>query len=181
MTKLLVSIDPGYKDCGVAIFRGGELDHCHHVVCKTTGMVEAIQFTETARCVVDYVMNAIDCSTFDLIIEYPQQYARSPAPRESVQRLVGVVGSLVSQFQSKTGGLGLRVTTYKPREWKGQVPKDVMFRRITSKLSGDEIDRIPPLSKTRLSHVYDAVGIGLYHLGRLGAGTSEKTMSSSLG
>lgn len=178
----IVAIDPGFRDCGVAVFGHDVLVHCDHVKSDATGLVEAVQFSETARSVVDFVASCGVGNIFDLVIEYPQQYARSPAPRESVQRLVGVIGSLVSQFHQKTGGLGVKVTTYKPREWKGQVPKEVMQNRILKRLSDQEFDRIPKMSRTRVSHVYDAIGIGLHHMGRLsGVAPYREAMPSSLG
>lgn len=178
----IVAIDPGFRDCGVAVFDKGLLQHCDHVKCSATALVEAVQFTETARSVVDYIKSLNVGNSFDLVIEYPQQYARSPAPRESVQKLVGVIGSLVSQFHQATGGLGVKVSTYKPREWKGQVPKDVMFNRIISRLSETEFETLPPISRTRLSHVYDAIGIGLHHLGRLkGVAAYKDAVPSSMG
>ena len=177
-----VAIDPGFRDCGVAVFDDGLLFSCNHVKSSATALVEAVQFTETARSVVTYVESLKIGNSFDLVIEYPQQYARSPAPRESVQKLVGVIGGLVSQFHQITGGLGVKVSTYKPREWKGQVPKNVMFNRIISRLSESELERLPSISKTRLSHVYDAIGIGLHHTGRLnGVAAYQNAVPSGLG
>ena len=48
-----------------------------------------------------------------------------------------------------------------PREWKGQVPKDIHNKRVMSKLNPDEvaiIEAIKPASKRH--NAIDAVGIG---------------------
>lgn len=178
----IIAIDPGFRDCGVAVFRDGTLVRCDHVKSKATGLVEAIQFSQTADAVMEFVSDVVEDGHFDLAIEYPQQYANSPAPRESVQKLVGVIGALAARVQATSCGLSVRVTTYKPREWKGQVPKEIMFDRILSRLNEDENETLPALSKTRLSHVYDAIGIGLHHLGRLkNVAANAETLPSGLG
>jgi hypothetical protein len=54
---------------------------------------------------------------------------------------------------------------YTPQQWKGSVPKTVMERRIRSKLAPDELATLPTGAKAH--NAIDAVGLGLYHLGRL--------------
>lgn len=57
---------------------------------------------------------------------------------------------------------------YKPAEWKGQVPKAVMNRRVVRRLTDEEHSRIERPGALSLEHnILDAVGIGLYHLKRL--------------
>jgi len=163
----LVSIDPGYRACGVAIFFDGRLAHAALVQSSVRLDTEGEQFVEMGRAVADYVLTHLAQVGFDVAIEYPQQYTSSPAPREPVQKLVGVIGSILAQLQARTGGLNIRSSTYRPREWKGQVPKDVMGRRILGRLIEEEAQSIPTLRKAALHNVIDAVGVGLHHLGRM--------------
>jgi len=168
-SNLLVSIDPGYRYCGIAVFSDGRLTHAEHVDAKVWD-TEAQQFASTASAVWEFLETTVGkaaMETAELAIEYPQQYLHSPAPRESVQRLVGTVGAVLAQVQGKTGGLSVKVSTYKPREWKGQVPKDIMGKRIVARLSAQEVPIIPALPKSKLHNVVDAIGVGLYHLRRL--------------
>jgi hypothetical protein len=50
-----------------------------------------------------------------------------------------------------------------PSEWKGQVPKDVMNERVLKRLSVKEHEALVSSDHNTL----DAVGIGLFHSGRL--------------
>ena len=52
-----------------------------------------------------------------------------------------------------------------PSQWKGQVPKEVHHPRIVAALAPEEQARLP-VKKGALVHVLDAVGIGLWALGR---------------
>lgn len=65
-------------------------------------------------------------------------------------------------------GRGFRHRLYvTPQTWKGQVPKAIHQRaHIWPKLSETE-RALLPTKKTELKHVLDAVGIGLWYLGRL--------------
>ena len=57
-----------------------------------------------------------------------------------------------------------QLTVVEPAEWKAQVPKDITKRRILELLSHSE-----PLSIKKggeMHNVYDAIGIGLFALGR---------------
>lgn len=55
-----------------------------------------------------------------------------------------------------------------PAEWKAQVPKDICRGRILEELSEDEKGGVEKGGD--MHNVYDAVGIGLFKLGRLGRG-----------
>lgn len=52
-----------------------------------------------------------------------------------------------------------------PQQWKDQVPKEVHHPRITAALMPRERE-VLPVKKGALVHVLDAVGIGLWKLGR---------------
>lgn len=55
------------------------------------------------------------------------------------------------------------------RVWKGSVPKQIMLKRILSKLSDTELAAVRGLglNKKAEENVIDAIGIGLFKLGRL--------------
>jgi hypothetical protein len=65
----------------------------------------------------------------------------------------------------------LMTTTYvTPSKWKSTVKKEIMCRRIETFLRPEEHALIPDLPRTTLHNVLDAIGIGLWHLGRMGRG-----------
>jgi hypothetical protein len=68
-----------------------------------------------------------------------------------------VVGVFAQAFRATTH-LGV-----KPREWKGQVPKDVHHARLVKTLTPDELAMVEASAPPSLRHnVLDAVGIGRY-------------------
>lgn len=56
-----------------------------------------------------------------------------------------------------------------PRTWKGNVPKAIMTERIVSRLSEEEraLVVLTPRSKAPEHNCVDAIGIGLWRIGRL--------------
>lgn len=59
------------------------------------------------------------------------------------------------------------VTWYAPHQWKGSVPKTTHQEKIKACLDFREKALIEHLPKTKLKHILDAVGIGLFHLNRM--------------
>lgn len=164
--SIVASVDPGLRLCGLAIFTDGVLTGAHSIAVK-----ERFEGPEAYWRIAREVLTRVGESVpGTLVIETPQQYAMSPAPRGQVQALEGVVGALTAVFAPG----GTSVVSYLPREWKGQLPKDVAFVRILSRLAPSELLVEPNLlaavrhPASKWGHVADAVGIGLHHLGRLG-------------
>ena len=153
---ILVAIDPGVKAAGVALFEDGELASAWLSRGKT--------WTETARAVRLAVENRLpleiirDCHA---AIEKPQVY-RTEFLKGDPNDLIDVAlmaGAAVSGFDPK------HVKSYLPKEWKGQVPKAVMTKRIKGWLSKEEHERVElPKAGTLRHNVWDAVGIGVQHL-----------------
>ena len=98
-----------------------------------------------------------------VIIEMPQHMtnrAGIAAQAGSVYKLAFLVGTISLYWRMGTS----RATVHaiQPGEWKGQLPKDVVKRRIEQRLGRATCRRL-----NIRSHAYDAVGIGLWALGRL--------------
>lgn len=125
--------------------------------------------------------HAMLCSTSwpdadEAVVELPRVYRRSKADPDDLIRLAFFAGAL------SCGPWPCRVA--RPHDWKGNVPKVatgswdryVIHRRIWKLLDPHEcaiyqaaLDRIP----ARLRHnVIDAVGLGLWGVGRLGKNAS---------
>ncbi len=57
------------------------------------------------------------------------------------------------------------VYPYKPREWKGQVSKEVTKNRLKAKLTvNEQANIVLPKEYWEQHNVWDAVGVGLKHL-----------------
>ena len=69
-----------------------------------------------------------------------------------------------------------------PHEWKGLLSKEIHQPRILATLTPEELALVMAVKPPSLRHnTIDAVGIGLYHLGRLTPKTTRLTRPSGKG
>lgn len=155
-----LSVDPGLHACGVAVW-----DEQHQLVwagyVKNTSGGDFHAMVTAVR-----VANRYTTGATKLVIELPQVYVRTRSkgdPNDLISLAV-LVGAFVGQFG---GTVPFGYKLYKPQEWKGQVPKEIMSVRIAKRLTDEERSKVV-LPAAGLAHnVWDAVGLGLHHAGRL--------------
>jgi hypothetical protein len=165
----LLAIDPGLHTCGAAVFDttssndlvwagliknrvdANPLNPTYHSMLWR-GMVDAV----------DAEMHVLGYAPDRMAVELPQVYvaSRSKGDPNDLIMLTGVVGGLVHWFSGMS-------FCYLPREWKGSVPKEIMNARVLKHLSDDEQSKIQKTPKTLIHNVYDGIGVGMRHLGRL--------------
>lgn len=160
----LVSVDPGIRGCGVAAFEDGFLVAAAFVVASRSKDSRASGAATTARAVVEWLIGR---GADELAVEWPRVYATairrgdSKADPNDLLPLAGVDAAIASILG------GVPVYSYVPSEWKGQMPKDVCQRRVKTRLSLAESHIAETATSGASGHnVWDAVGIGLHHLGR---------------
>jgi len=100
-----------------------------------------------------------------VVFERPVVYPKSKAPPMDILALYGAVTAMATVVDMRF----VRAEFVEPRKWKGNVPKAVFGKRIESRLTPKEqklaqLDRFP---KTQRHDVVDAIGIGLWWLGRM--------------
>jgi hypothetical protein len=145
--KSLVALDPGVKIAGVAVFHFSQL--------HWAGLKKGATWHSTAQKI-------SECAWFsELVCEVPQVYEKRKTDPADLIALALVVGAVSAHFREAP-------TLYLPREWKGQAPKAVTRRRVIETLSADERKNIEKVPAGQAEHVYDAIGIGLFHLKKLG-------------
>lgn len=164
--KGLISIDPGVRRCGVALFvderlvraglvsltaaaaEEGDAECCNALAGAVTGFPGRIPYLT------------------DIVVEFPKVYpaAQQKGDQNDLLRLAAVAGACMTRVTV----FGERRFVF-PREWKGTIDPDAFIeRRIKPALAAEEHARIELPSAKSLSHnVYDAIGIGLWALGRL--------------
>jgi hypothetical protein len=162
----LLALDPSIVSPGVALFRDGMLVVSAHFKVKADKTACAAR-----RCVkaIDAILAWVtrDFDVHTLVFEYPQIYAHdTPATANAVIYMAGVGMGLTYALPALTD-----VLSYVPREIWGQLPKSktgsywksARGARVWSRLdvneravAGDQHDQ------------GDAIGIGLFHLGRFG-------------
>ena len=146
----LIAIDPGAKVCGFAYFERETLTRAR--------VLRAVDLREMAY--------EIRCNTVNIkahfVIERPQVYVRGKSKGDPNDLItIALVAGMVAGATSQSFEYVL------PREWKGQVPKAVHSLRIEKKLSQKEIERIEKCPASIRHNAIDAIGIGLWKLGRL--------------
>ncbi len=177
--KHLISVDPSIRSAGVAWFQDRELTGAIRV-CE-----ELSQDNTGIRCLrmAGAIFKFTSLNTADLAFEWPQIY-RAVKSKGDPNDLIGIagVGSALAGLMAGRALLG-GLSTPTPAEWIGQLPKTCQLckgkrkrtcrckgsswatprgMRIRSRLTAAELALIPDQND-----VIDAVGIGLYALGRL--------------
>lgn len=98
----------------------------------------------------------------DIVVELPRVY-----PRERAKADPNDLVTLAFRAGTKVGiwkAPDTRIHIVRPADWKGQTPKAVMNKRVLARL---EVDEVVALGAENDHNVLDAIGIGLFHLGRL--------------
>lgn len=149
LSKGLVAIDPGKRICGLAVFVDG--------VLVSAGEPRPVDVVRTAMAVL--LINDVD--TEDWVAETPQNYPGERAKEEDLETLRRVLANIEISA-------GVKLKRHKPRAWKGQVPKEIHHERIRAALTESERALVDALPRTR--DALDAVGLGLFVLGRTKAG-----------
>jgi hypothetical protein len=143
----LLAIDPG-NTTGVALFINRDL-----VLAYATPFEKFISNPER-------VAN-------ELVIEMPKWW---PQAHEEIDDLLKVARK-VGRIEQHYARLGVRVSDVWPNTWKGSVPKDVHNDRVLKMLKSSELLILPRRSKRAKfpfdRNMLDAVGIGLWKLGRM--------------
>lgn len=182
-TYHVLSIDPGKHGCGYALWRV-------QVTMSTIVGARSITYVELQDA--NYKQGLIfsggqglavvhkpetwfdDVSVSELALEIPQIY---------IQRTKGDQNDLVVLAYAAgwaDGALGVEKTVlYHPDDWKGQVDKSLGRDRYSAALTSQERDRLcftkgARCKETRIHgltaelehNVWDAIGLGLHHLGR---------------
>lgn len=154
----MICIDPGLRGVGMAVFRGKELWVAQYVKNPAPGRGYAAH-RALAKGFRTYCVTSFDGP---LIIEHPRVYPGMPkTDLNDLLDVVGVGSAIASILVLED------VQTVFPSEWKGNLKKQAMLERIRSKLSPDELGRCEFTNKSDNEDLLDAVGIGLWKLGRL--------------
>jgi hypothetical protein len=145
-----VSVDPGVKHCGVAIWDPVSKQLRRAFLCDSTKGVHFLQKLPTLDGVVSGV------------IEIPQRYPGSPVRVEDLVQLTASAMAIVGQ-------LGGHWTQARPGTWTRQWCQDKAIRleRAWKRLTAEEQSRVEmPRAKIRQADVLDAIAIGLWTLKR---------------
>ena len=149
----LVTVDVGLHGLALAHWAGGELSCAWYQPASEKGRgAEAWR-----RLVVDVPAELDGC---DLLVETMVHYEGSRVRPADLLELQAVCGALVAARRWAA------VENVEARTWTDNIPKDVRHARLERLLETrggtDRIER--PKAASRMSDVYDAVGLGLWRL-----------------
>ena len=171
----LLAEDPGIRGTGVALFEGIELLRAAYVPNPCTKGNKALECQTMASAVKGWVeLYVLASSVYDIGAEWPlivhdshQKGSKRRIDKNDLLALAGVSAAFAMAFPHAT------CRSFIPRDWKGTVDPDVMTRRIAARLSPKELDHVEWRSRLKdpcagsMHNVFDAIGIGLFMLGRL--------------
>lgn len=165
MYKYLIAFDCGLSYVGAALydFEKQSLIECYYIDTGIDAREEAEQTADLVKKIFLTFQAFLEHTL--IVVEYPEQYSHTPAPRSSVQGLACTGGGIVSMLKKDSN----KVEFVLPKTWKGQVPKDIMLNRIVAKLSDTEKQILESKNyiKSKKHNVIDAIGLGLFKLNRL--------------
>lgn len=161
---ILLSVDPSLTNSGWAVFRDGTLAKVGHVP------------TEPRDPLANRVIALANQVTWDryqvsrLVVEFPRIY---PGPQQKGDQndllpLAAIAGAMALVIKQVQGWGSPPAEFFHPRQWKGQVPKKVMFARIKKHMTPAELALLDGIADRYVGDVLDAIGLGLWYLGRLG-------------
>lgn len=163
----LIAIDPG-KVTGVARFSSAL---AFATICTEEECLELIAERNpcdgcgSTTCGPEYYRVSKKCCPDcthggDCIIEVPQIYPgqQQKGDQNDLIDLAVVVGRYVECASAQC----FRVRLVKPREWKGQLPKDVCWQRVRETLTAVELEHMEKVPKSKAHNMHDAIGLGTW-------------------
>lgn len=143
-----IAIDPGKSSTGIAIF-------------DRSGLLE-IALAEPRKRAEEFLMDLQIKGRVCLVIEVPEEQKGRGASMRSILDLAKTAGRFVGIARAR----GWEVAEITPNQWKGSVPKEITKDRALKLLEVSELDAL----RGSKHDMWDAVGIGLYHLHRAARG-----------
>lgn len=161
---LLLAVDPGVRACGVALFEDEQLVAADWVRTKEEALPKAADALATA--VGRWAQRAGSGFPDYVVIERPKVYENREheVDKDDLISLAIVAGAVWEGL----AGFARDGEFVLPREWKGQVPKDVHNARVMKHLEPEEraiVHRVKCTPK-QIHNVIDAVGLGLWAVDR---------------
>lgn len=158
MTTFLVAVDPGTTQAGVAVFDQVNCLLRVRLIAPPKKYALPVRMTLAVQEAAQ-MASELGVVRFRGVVEQPRKYPGSPEDPNDLIKLGEIGGLILGTFRPQ------EVMNPTPTDWKPSIPKDKFAPRILQELSADERRRGGELLDNH--NVVDAVGIGLWALGRL--------------
>jgi len=164
MSRLL-AIDPSLRGTGWALFENTNLTRC--------GVIGGPSQNTRIQCVRDLWVDLTafiqdDSGTLlrpdEVVLEFPRIYPKGRGASDHIDPndllwVAAAAGALCTLGPS---------STYYPSDWKGQSKKEKTLRIVLQACTPAERAVIESVQGAKRHNAVDAVGIGMYHLKRIG-------------
>ena len=156
----LVAFDPGRSKAGMAVAVDGKIVACFTLRKKpwqaaiTSDYVRKVALANVRL----FIESSNGHGSYVLVSELPSAWDNRRDAADNCRELEALVK-----------GLGA-AETYLPVQWKGAAPKRIVRVRMMEALGKDELAVMPPESE---HDAWDAAGIALFALGRVGRGCTK--------
>lgn len=162
----VLMIDPSLSATGMAIFDPATVGHRLSLAQLVRGPARIDALADRCAAVVYGIVAFTPGVVSHVIIERPRVHVAthgSKADPDDLIKLAVLCGAIAQAFVTR----GATVRFIKPDSWKKQMTKEVTTARAVARLGDDEMARVQLPSAQSLQHnVWDAVGIGLWAVGR---------------
>lgn len=158
----ILSVDPGLRCVGVALFKDGVLVRAAALRGPTTGRGPAV-WSALAQDVERWVgMQGNPTTPGTLVVELMKVQVKGRADPADLLELAGVTGAIVGRLSSWSA------EGFEPAAWKGQVPRDIYGARVEGHLRAEGLwSRVEvPSRATELNDAMHAAGLGRWYLAR---------------
>ena len=165
----LIAIDPGVHSMAIAVFHDdGTLVDAWN---EATPMYSVDDFSRMLEGwgspsvrLVNRLQSHVRLETNRVVGERQVVYPGAKGLKTNPNDLLDLAMCAGAFYGALCVDMAATLTVVEPAEWKAQVPKDITRKRIEGLLSHSE-----PLSIKKggeMHNIYDAIGIGLFALGR---------------
>lgn len=153
----LLAIDPSLRGTGWALFKDTNL-----VSCGVIGGPNQLSNIEAVRAIRNGVQG--EAPDLQVVLEFPRIYPKGRGESDNIDPndllwVAAVAGALCTLGPS---------STYYPSDWKGQSKKEKTLRIVLQACNPAERAVIESVQGAKRHNAVDAVGIGMYHLKRIG-------------
>lgn len=166
---MILAIDPGIRGCGVALFeqRTSRLFRAAYI----ESLAKKGNMTAEAVIMAKEVRRWAAFANVDVIAaEWPKVYASRIRAGDMDGQDPNDLIALSAVDAALAAMLDRPVHSYYPSDWKGQMTKGACQQRIEKRLDGEEMVELikgtTAAGRGKAHNVWDAVGIGLHHMGR---------------
>lgn len=153
----LLAIDPSLRGTGWALFENTNL-----ASCGVIGGPNQLSNIEAVRAIRTSFHVAL--TPDEVVLEFPRIYPKGRGASDRIDPndllwVAAVAGALCTLGPS---------STYYPSDWKGQSKKEKTLRIVLQACNPAERTVIESVQGAKRHNAVDAVGIGMYHLKRIG-------------